>query len=119
MRKFILIMLLAPAGAGAQEMTCQKPSIPACGFETAVWMDEARLKACMAETEAAFQKMDAYRECLWDYRDDAIFKVEHAMNELIAEMVAFRQFSRCRIAAGPSATTEDIERCPVPEFVQK
>ncbi len=111
--------LLLASVAPAQEMNCVKPSFPACSFDPDVWMDEARVKTCLKKTEQVYAEFRQYQECLWKYRDDAIFLVDNKMAHMVAEMAAMRQFSKCRMKAGPYATRADIIRCPIPDFVEE
>lgn len=115
---FFAASLLIASFASAQELECEKPEIPGCAWKAEVWLDEVSLQGCQTETDAVFAAMKEYRECLWEYRDDAIFLVDNKLAHMVAEMAAMTVFSECRMAAGPNATLEDIQRCPVPEFVQ-
>lgn len=103
-------------GAFAQEFNCIKPEWPQCVFDADVWANERDLQTCYLEMEEITKSQNEYRECLWEYRDNAIFKTENAMNHLVAEMAAMHQFTQCILRAGPNATRKDIERCPLPVF---
>ena len=82
-------------------------------------LDEDKLQVCTEEMRKLFASQRDYRQCLWDFRDDTIFAVEREMNYLAAEFSALGQFSNCMIAAGPYATIDDLNRCPVPDFAKE
>jgi len=106
----IILFVLAIGGrAFAADPECVSPIIPACALDYSTYNDEAKMTACMRESEIFYDKMNDYRTCLWDYRDDAIFLVENKLNHMVAEMAALKMFTACMLLApepvGPG-------RCP-------
>ena len=114
-----VVVTLAATSVSAQEFNCEKPVYPPCAFAADVWLDQQALQDCGERLKEVGEQQKTYQECLWTYRDDAIFRVDGHLAEVVAELAAMQAFSRCRIAAGPSATKAEIERCPIPVFVQK
>lgn len=80
-----LALFLAPHPAATQFLFCTPPREPACARFGAEFRDRWEFDSCRQEVEQFRQRMRTYLACLEDEREEAIHRVNRAIDAFNAK----------------------------------